>query len=103
MDMKQNQELYSLIMKQLVECMDEAESRDCFYIAVALSRNMINPEAIPSDIFYMLYLNSVRYIEQYNLSDLSYFLLLFSNPYVRKLLFLSFRGANPKRVLVEDY
>lgn len=102
MDDRENQDHYGLLMKQLVKVMDKASSRDCFYIAVALSRNIIAFESIPTDMFYTLYLNTVQYIDQYNLSDLSYFLMLFSSPFVRKsfttthLTLVSFRGARAK-------
>ena len=87
MDQKNNQELYKLILQKLVELMDKASRIDWFYIAVALARNIIDFETIPTDLYYTLYLNTVQYIDQYNLSELSYFLLLFSAPSVRKFLF----------------
>lgn len=84
MDEKDNQELYGTLLTKLVDTMDKASSKDCFFIVVALSRHLIDPQIIPSDLFYTLYLNTVQYIDQYSLSDLTYFLMLFSSPFVRK-------------------
>ena len=84
MDQKDNQEIYKQILTKLVELMDKASSRDWFFIAVSLARNIIDFETIPTDLYYTLYLNTVQFIDQYNLSELSYFLLLFSSPSVRK-------------------
>ena len=84
MDDRANQEFYSLILDRMLEYIGEASSRDCFFCAVALSKNIIHPESIPNDLYYTLYLKTVEYIEQYNLSDLSYFLMLFCTPNASK-------------------
>jgi hypothetical protein len=84
MDDQTDQDQYRMLLKGVVDKMDKASSKDCFYIAVALSKNLIALPNIPTDMFYMLYLNATKYIEEYNLYDLSHFLLLFSHPEVRK-------------------
>lgn len=84
MDDRDNQDLYKILLKRIVDNMDKAGSKDCFYMAVALSKNVIDPGVFPSDLYYTLYLNTVQYIDEYNLSDLSYFLMLFCTPFARK-------------------
>ncbi|CAI2366509.1 unnamed protein product [Moneuplotes crassus] len=80
MDSRDNQALYQTVLSKINDHIDTAESKDCFYIAVALSKNLIEPNRIPSDLLYNLYLTTVQFIEEYNLSDLSHFLILFCSP-----------------------
>ena len=106
MDNRDSQELYKKILKQIVSNMDGASSIDCFHIAVSLSKNVISFESIPQDLFYTLYLNSVRYIDDYNLSDLSYFFMLFSTPYVQEQIPRDFwtKTVEPQLLkALEDY
>ena len=90
MDDRENQEFYSILLTKIVDIIDQASSKDCFFIAVALSKNIIAPGAFPKDLFYNLYLTTVQYIDQYNLSDLSYFLMLFCTPIASKLFYFQY-------------
>jgi len=38
---------------------------------MSLSKQVIELESIPSDVPYMLYLNFVKYIDDYNIFDIS--------------------------------
>lgn len=58
---------------------DKASPKDSFYLAMALGRGKINPAIIHSDLYYTLYLNTVRHtmkdeFDLYQLSQLSMFM-----------------------------
>ncbi|CAI2366824.1 unnamed protein product [Moneuplotes crassus] len=80
MDDRNNQSLYKILLGKIVANMDNAKSQDLFFLAVALSKNIIDPSVFPKDLLSSMYLATVQYIDQYNLSDLSYFLMLFCTP-----------------------
>ena len=58
---------WAALLKQVLNKMDKAESKDTFYICMALDKEKINPSIIDSDIYYTLYLNASRYLKEYDL------------------------------------
>lgn len=57
--------------KQLLEVtlskIDQADSKDTFYLCMALDKGTINPKLVKSDFYYTLYLNASRFINEYDL------------------------------------
>jgi hypothetical protein len=70
-----NRELPENIWKDLLEGVlakiDKADAKDTFYICMALGKGRINPQIIKSDIYYTLYLNAARHINDFDLFQLA--------------------------------
>ena len=60
-------EMLTAILKKI----EKAESKETYYICMALGRWRIPFELIESDIYYTLYLNICRHIGQYDLFQIS--------------------------------
>jgi len=73
---------YEEVVLAILQQSDKLESNGTFQTIVALSKQTIELNSIPNDLFYTLYLNVVKYIEEYNVYDLSQILNLFSHPAV---------------------
>jgi hypothetical protein len=59
--------MWSEILKSILNKMDKADAKDTFYISMALGRGKIRPELIVSDVYYTLYLNISRNIAELDL------------------------------------
>ena len=59
--------MWSSLLEASLNKIDKAEPKDTFYLSMALGRGKINPDLIKSDIFYTLYLNMSRHINEFDL------------------------------------
>jgi hypothetical protein len=72
------------IFSNLTPQMNKLDSKSTFYLTVALSKNFMDLRSIPGDIFYTLYVNIEKSMNDYNIFDLCQILQLFTNPEVGK-------------------
>ena len=55
---------------QVIQKLEKMDSRHCFYIAMALSKGVIDVTKLKTDLFYMLFLRVSGFIAEYNLFDI---------------------------------
>ncbi|CDW74678.1 UNKNOWN [Stylonychia lemnae] len=68
------------ILDSILSKIDKAEVKDTFYICMALGGGRIIPQVINTDLYYTLYLNSVRHISEFDLYQLSQLSMFLASP-----------------------
>lgn len=85
-----NRDVPDSVWKDLLEAVlgkiDKADSKDTFYICMTLGKGKIKPSLIKSDIYYTIYLNTARFVQEFDLYQLSLISMFLSSeqasPYV---------------------
>ena len=81
---------YEEVIESLLVHMDKLDPNGTFLTIMALSKQIIELHSIPEDIFYLLYCNVVKHIDQFNVYDLSQIIGFFSNSVVVEKIPMSF-------------
>lgn len=94
------------VFTSLVDNMDKVDKDGVFYICISLERGSFDLDSIDTDVFYMLYLNMIRYVDHYSLSELALILSLFNDPAVSESVPMSFWSDVMVKVIysaIENY
>lgn len=97
---------YEEVMAALAQQMDKLDSNGTFLTVMALSKQVIQLESVPGDIFYLLYMNVIKHFAEFNVFDLSHIIGFFSMPVVSEKIPLSFWETNVPEVIktgMENY
>lgn len=68
------------MLESILAKIDKAESKDTFYICMALGGGRIKPSLIKSDIYYTLYLNVSRHLSSYDLYQIAQLSMFLCSP-----------------------
>ena len=83
--------LTPVLFQQIFKKIDRSESKNAFYICMALGRGLgkkIDQSQIPdfSDVIYALYISVARHIKEYDLQQLSQLSIFFAKDEVTKFV-----------------
>ena len=64
---QQSDDTWKTLLESALNKIDKADSKDTFYLCMALGRGKIKPELVKSDVYYTLYLNASRHLDKFDL------------------------------------
>lgn len=59
--------IWKEILSSILNKIEKASGKDTFYIAMSIGKGKIKSENISSDIFYTLYLNASKHMNEFDL------------------------------------